>query len=119
MRHTVTLEFLEEIEVHEKLTYFNAISTAKGLSYTDIASASRDEVITAYFSTDDGDKGRIIFEKDVMKISTLFSFEKLIALNEFTEVHYGELVLDLLEAETNPDYPPVEEEEETPPIITA
>ena len=115
MRHSATIELLNDVEVHDKLAYFNYMGEKGALTYSDIMSAGREKTISAYFSTDDGDKGRIVFEDKVIKLSVDLSFTRLVSLYDLTEENYPGGVVDLVEKESNPNYPPSDDE----PIETA
>ena len=116
MRHLTVLEFDRDITVDEKLVFFNEVKESKILSYTDVSSQNQNKQITIYFSTEDGDSGRAIFEDRKVQLATLLSFDRLVELHEFTATYYAEELVDLIEK-----YVPPEEEEEEPrePPITA
>lgn len=115
MRHTAELEFTREITVDEQVVFLNEIKTAHDLNYTDIVSDIEDSRITVYFTTQDGDRGRIQIVSNDIIISVKLSFTRLIALHDYTANYFTDILVDLIDKYGNSGGGSDEDDDDTEP----
>lgn len=111
MRHEAVLEFSTSVTVDEKMVFINNVKqtfSTDEFTVTDISSAIDDETVVVYFSTSDGDEGKISLMRQKTTISTMLSFKRLIDLHTHTAEYFSDILVDLVEKYGGSNQPPEE-----------
>ena len=112
MRHQTQLEVSTPITVDEKIIFLLAVKSAQNLIYTDVVSEAGETLVSMYFSTEDGDEGRIQVYDDMINIFVGLSFTRLIDLHTFIADYFKDTLVDLVNkyggqnpTDPDPDFP--------------